>query len=572
MVSMRDPAPFGFHGVDEMLRAVAEKHGTCVAFHEKKQGFYQHISYGRFLEECEALCLMLARLLPPTLRVLLVGKNGYHWALSFLALLGGAGLPVLADSDTPAKEIDALAVRCEVSAVLCDTAVKARIKAPQGVAVIGFDELEGLIAKGKAAIGAGELLTQKGASAPEAPAAIFCVAKGVGECELVTLTRKGVLATLHALGEAKTVSEQDIFLSVLSPSSLYECILGLLYPLSRGASIAFGEGVGSIMQNMREIHPTAMVCVPYLAERIFDKFWELVGEREAQVRRAIAISDPVRPLFARQALKERLLAAARAPFGGALRHLLVVGEPLPQALSKGLRQIGIFAVQCYGAAVGGGLVAMTTPTAYRDGTVGMPLPHVTLEIDQKQEDGSGEVVICGDALMLDGEKNGTQAATALCEGRYFTGDMGRIDSDGFLHIIGKKQNCIICADGTRISPEEIEQMLMQSPLVREAVVVGIESDGGEGLVPAAMILPDAAYAKELGLENGAGEALECAVYEWICEINKALFPAAEILFFALSEAAFPRDNAGRVMRASVADMLKAAKDGAVTLNEEEYGI
>lgn len=564
MVRMRDPCDLGFRGFDEMLRAVAEKHGTCVAFHEKKQGFYQHVSYGRLLEECEALRLALGRLLPPTPRVLLVGENSYPWVLSFLSLLCGAGVPVLVDSGASREEIAALAARCDACAVLCDGAVKARVGELSGVTVIDFEELARLVAAGKAALDAGELAPREVCDVV-APAVIFCEALRTGEGKCVALSRKSMLATLHALGEAKTVSERDIFLAVLPFSRAEACMLGLLYPLSRGASVAFGEGAGSIMRNMREIHPTCMVAVPYLAKRIYDKFWELVGTREAQVRRAVAVSDPVRPLSARQALKERLLAAARAPFGGALRYMLVVGEPLSAVLSKGLRQIGIFAAQCYGMAECAGVAAMTSPGCYRDGTVGRALSCARLDIEEKQADGSGEILVGGDGIMLGYEKNGAETAAVLHDGRYATGDMGRIDSDGFLHIIGKKKNCILRADGTRISPEEIEQLLMQSPLVHEAAVVGVTNDTGDDIETAAMILPDAARAAEFGFGEGTGDALERAVYEWLCEINKILPPAAEVLLFALSDTPIPRDEAGRILRDEVAKRLEAARnDGLMT--------
>ena len=555
-MSMREGARGGFCNLREMLCATREKHGTCVAFHEKKQGFYQHISYGRLCEEAGALGTALRRMLPASPRVLLVGKSSYHWALSFVALLCGAGIPVPVDAALCAEDIEEIAASAHVDAVLYDADAAELVKGLSGITSICFDAIPQLVEDGRTVVLAGEEDIFATPIDPEAPAMIFYTG---GAAKGVVHSHKSIAATLAGICASSTVNEEDIFLSVLPLSHVYECVLGILYPIACGASIAFAEGLGSMMRNMREIHPTCMVVVPFLAERIYDKLWQLVGENEARVRRAIAISDPVRPLSARQALKERLLARARAPFGGALRYMLVVGGHLPAVLSKGLRQLGIFAAQCYGMAECGGLVAMTSPTCYRDGTAGKPLPHAAVELLNRQADGSGEIRIKSSSLMLGYADDEAFLMSEPQQEGYDTGDMGRIDSDGFLHIIGEKENCIIRADGTVISPEETEQLLLQSPLVREAVVVGVRDDARGDCEPAAMILPDIENAADLFGPAFTREALESAVGEWICEINKGLPDAAQILLFALCETAFPKDAAGRVIRAAVAAELQAAK-------------
>lgn len=563
---MREGAQGGFRNLREMLCATREKHGTCVAFHEKKQGFYQHISYGRLCEEAGALGTALRRMLPASPRVLLVGKSSYHWALSFVALLCGAGIPVPADTALCAADIAALAASAHVDAVLYDADAAELVKGLSGITSICFNAIPQLVEDGKTVVLAGEEDIFATPIDPEAPAMIFYTG---GAAKGVVHSHRSIVETLLGLCAVGVVCEQDIFLSVLPLSHVYECVLGLLYPIACGASVAFAEGLGSMMGNMREIHPTCMVAVPFLAERIYDKLWQLVGESEAQVRRAIAVSDPVRPLSARQALKERLLAGARSPFGGALRYMMIVGGCLPAALSKGLRQLGIFAAQCYGVAECAGVAAMTSPTCYRDGTVGMPLPHATVELLHQQADGSGEVRIGGKGMML-GYADEASLTAVPQQGGYDTGDMGRIDSDGFLHIIGKKENCITRADGTVISPEETERLLLQSPLVREAVVVGVRDEVLGDCEPAAMILPDTENAAELFGADYTREALESAVGEWICEINKGLPHVAQILLFALCDTALPRDAAGCVKRAAVAAELQAAKGfGEKNFSQEE---
>lgn len=529
-----------FLDLREMLECSAMRFGTCVAIHEKKQGFYQHISYGRLFEEVEALGTAFGAIFPDRPRVLLMGKSGYMQTLSFLALLCGAGVPVVATASTDATEIAALCERHSIGAVLCDADLRDRV-APLTVPVLSFEEMAPLVEQGRAALENGEYTVFENPIDRTAVAALFPT-RG----EDIALSHEEMVAAVLSLA-AYDVDTKDTFLSVL-PLSAHEALLGLLFPLSVGASVAFAEGVKHLMRNMREIHPTHVVVTPYLAERIYEKFWSLAAGREREIRRVIAATDPVRPLSARAALKARLLASARAPFGGALRCLLAVGAPLPAMLSKGLRQIGMFAATTYGVAECGTLTAMATPTAYVDGTAGRVLGE-SLEIVDPQPDGSGEIVIkrpCGD---------------------YKTGDRGRMDENGFLHVVGKTAEAIVLCDGTVISPEEMERLLLQSPLVRAAAVVGLST--ARGVEPAALLLPDTGALEGVLGEGYTAEDLEQAVGEWLAGVNEGLAESARIAVFALCDAELPTDANGAISREAVAAMLLHAAQNEEFENNEE---
>lgn len=569
MANMRELDVKSLPDLREMLYAVTRICDTCVAFHEKREGFYQHISYGRLLEELEALGTALGDVVPHGARVLIVGKNSYAWALAFLSVSCGGWVPVPVDASLSGQALRELLAKARIDAVLCDGTATKHLSGAVDIPIIPFDTFPALIARGTAAVLAGNDRFRTAPISACAPAAVFYTADGAGDALGVVLSHQGILATLSALGRALPVSDADIFLSVLPLSHAYECVAGLLFPLSRGASVAFSEGLGAVMRNMREIHPTCMVTVPFLATRIYDKFWELVGEtgNEAAVRRAIAISDPVRPLTARQSLKERLLAAARQPFGGALRTVLVVGNTLSPVICKGLRQIGIFAAQGYGSTECAGLAAVNTREAYRDGTVGLPLAGITVDIYNKQNDGSGEIRLKGDGVMLGYDGDAASTKAPVKNGWYYTGDIGRIDGDGFLHVIGRRQSCIERADGTLVSPEELEQMIAQSPLVRETAVVGVLNDAGNDHEPAALIVPDWDRAAQmLGTEHTERE-LEAAVAAWLGELNAAQPDGAKIALFALRESPLPRNKRGHLLRTMLAAELDEACRKAGEANE-----
>ncbi|MBQ9802217.1 MAG: AMP-binding protein [Clostridia bacterium] len=561
MATTREYSLHNMPDLRELFYAVTGMQGTSVAFHEKKQGFYQHISYGRFREEVEALGTALGARLPGEARILIIGKNSYHMALALFAAACGAGLPVPVDETVDSAELSVIIREAGITAVLYDPAVADKIKRRRIPVKISMADFPALIEEGRAAVQAGDESFCRRAIAPDAPAAIFYTAGTTGRAKGVQLSHRNILATLRALHAAEGIGAQDIFLSHLPLSHAYECVLGLLFPFYCGASVAFAEGIGTLMRNMREIHPTAMVTIPYFAERIYDKFWQLTKERgtETGVRRAIAVSDPVRPLSARQSLKERLLREARLPFGGALRTLFVVGDFLPAAVCKGLRQIGMFAAQGYGITECAGLAAINTPECYRDGSVGRPLEGLTFDLYNQQPDGCGEIRIKGDGVMLGYDRDDTRTNEALRGGWYYTGDLGRMDEDGFLYVIGRKQNGIECADGTLVSPEALELLIRQNPLVGEVVVAGVPNAAHTGYEPAALILPDTACAAELFGIDFRPDEIEAAIGEWLGELNATLAPSAAITLFALRETPLPRNAAGRVLRAEVAAELAAAK-------------
>jgi long-subunit acyl-CoA synthetase (AMP-forming) len=319
-----------------------------------------------------------------------------------------------------------------------------------------------------------------------------------------------------------------------------------------GGSVAYAEGFSTLMRNMREVHPTAMVVTPGLATRIHDKFYALVEKNntETTVRRVIATTDPVRPFSARQALKERLLDEARMPFGGVLRRLFIVGGILPAAKAKGLRQVGMFVAQTYGHVLVAGPVAMTAPHAYRDGTAGKLLPHVRAELVTVDADGRGRLLLgTSDALVEGG-------SFALENGLAVTGDVALLSDDGYLSVLGREENLISRASGQVICPEELEAMLRQSPLVLEVAVVGVPTEDGGDTEPTAMILPDLAAAEEMLGESFETSLLEETLSEWITELNAPLMAEWRVAQFALADAPLPRDARGRICRGTVAEQLK----------------
>lgn len=520
-----------------MLLDVVAQHETSVVFHEKREGFYQTVSYGRLLEDVSALDTVLAARFARDMRVLLLGKDSVMRTTVLLALLCGGYHVVLPTGKNDAA-VAAAALRTGAAAVIYDedNAALAAALAP-ALPMVAMAELPDAIRAGREAIKAGEAAFFEATLDPQAPVISFC-----GKVEY-SFSMEALLIAIGALTAAQEITEQDIFLSTLPPAAKDAVLMGLLAPLSVGASIAFGEGIDKLMTNLREVHPTTLLTVPYIAERIHDKFFALVAGNgtEAAVRRAIAASDPVRPLAARQALKERLLLTARRPFGGSLRRILTVGGQLPAAKTKGLRQIGVHAAAIYTVPFIAGAVAMTTPQRYLDGTVGAVVKPVAVSLIAPRADGAGEVCLCGKTLAL-----------GLTDGR-MTGDIARFDAEGNLSLIGRAAHRIVLGGDDFVCPEELEAKLLQSPLVADAAVLLLPQGIGE---LAALIRPNDAVVEEMLGEAYSEEEVTYALDEWIEEINRSLPAAHRLAHFALLDEDLPRDRLGNLKRNDFGEFLK----------------
>jgi len=544
----------------ELVWGSAGLFGTDTAFRELRGSVFYDVSFLRFKDEVEALGTALSTRLKPGARVVLLGQNGYSWVLAFMALVCGAGVPVPADAAISAADLKKLCVESGAETVLYDTAASQKVAALRGVTPIPFGAFPKLIRDGRAALREGDVSYRTKVIDRTAPAAVFYTSGTTGKRKGVVLSHAAMVAAVTAVGAMQPICPDDTFLSVLPLSHIYECVVGFLAPLCYGARVAFSAGLGRIVRDMRMIRPTVMVVIPYLAEELYRYFWRQVARRgnEAAVRRAIAVSDPVRPLAARQALKVKLLAVARTAFGGSLERMIVLGSYLDPIVQKGLRQIGVFTVQGYGVTECAGLAALGGVNTYCDGAAGHVLPEGVLDVYDPDADGSGELRYKGANLMLGYNHDEARTAAVLYDGWYYTGDVGRIDENGFVHIIGRLQNRIEKADGKWVCPEELETLLCQSPFIKEALTVGVLNAGGTDSEIAAMLYPDKEEAADVLGHAPTDEELEKLIGEWVGKLNEELPAHKQITLYALREEPFPRSTAGRIRRAGYAEEIARA--------------
>lgn len=284
----------------------------------------------------------------------------------------------------------------------------------------------------------------------------------------------------------------ELYLSFLPMSHAYEHTIGSFFLLSLGTEIAYGRGVEHLAGDMQAVRPTIMTVVPRILEVIRERIVAALARAPGWRRRVFqqALAAGLRRLDGRATLADRLLdpfyeravrRAVRARFGGRLRAVMSGGARLEPEVERFYQALGMLVMQGYGQTEAGPAISANTLGAMRIGTVGRPLVGAELRIA-----GDGEVLVRGE-LVMEGYWGQPEAtAEVLRDGWLHTGDVGLLDSDGYLTITDRKRDIIVLAGGENVSPARVEGALCAEAGIAQAVVAG---DGQSGL--RALLVPEA---------------------------------------------------------------------------------
>lgn len=544
-----------FDDLRQLYHAAAETYGEKTLFLQKNKSDFRKISYRRFCAEVDALGTALyAHGLDGT-RILLIGENRYEWAVSYLAA-ACSGTVVPLDASLDADTVASLAEFCEAGAVIFSERAKQKIKAVDAaVARIAFSELPSLIDEGRLLLQAGDRSYLDAEIDPTAPCALLFPSGTQDAPKGVMLSHRNLCFNLSEMCKMVYIGERDVFLSLLPLHHVYESTCGLLCPLSRGATVAYGGGMRRLSEDVQAVQPTVMLCVPLLVETFYQKI-ELNIRRqhmEKKVAAAIKAANAVGNADLRQRIQRGLFPHIHKSFGGRLRLLISGGTSLDPTAAQGLRDLGIAVLQGYGLTECSPLVALNRDTFYRNDSAGMATPNTLLDIYDPQDDGTGEIRCKGDHVMLGYFKDPARTAEVIRNGWFYTGDLGHIDPDGFLFLTGRKKNRIVNKDGKVIFPEELEALLLRNRFVKEAVVVGLMLPHKRNPRLIAVIYPDVAELEAAFGANFTRAQLELELKKALSDVNGIVSPYKRIRDFLVRSEEFPKNTSRKIRRQGIAE-------------------
>jgi len=350
----------------------------------------------------------------------------------------------------------------------------------------------------------------RGAIEPCDLATLIYTSGTTGEPKGVMLTHRNLISNVMDASERYAFSGDDVSLSVLPLSHVFERT-GMYVYIRFGMQVHYAESIDKVPDNLREVRPTIFIGVPRIFEKVFERARfkatqagrvnEMIFDWAIEVAREYASSLERREavplsLQAKHGIADKIVfSKLREFFGGRLRYCITGGAALPDEIYLIFTGAGISIMQGYGLTETSPVISSNNPSAVRVGTVGKPIRNVQVRIAA-----DGEIETRGPGVMLGYYNQPDATRDAFTDDGWFrTGDIGRLDEDGYLIITDRKKELFKTSGGKYIAPAHIEQMLRASRFISQAVLVG-----NERKFPAALIVPNFAmltsYAAHKGLE------------------------------------------------------------------------
>jgi long-chain acyl-CoA synthetase len=313
----------------------------------------------------------------------------------------------------------------------------------------------------------------------------------------VMITFGNLIYQVRNFNEILDLDDDDMYLSILPLNHLFELTGGFIGVLHAGGGICYSSSLQpqEITRIMREKKITGMITVP-----LFLKLLKLGIEKEIRKmsesrQRMFRLCYRLARWVPSYSLRKLLFYPLQRQLGGRMKGFISGGAPLDLEVGEFFDRIGIPVYQGYGLTETSPVVSVNTPQHNRFGSVGRPLKGVSVEILKKEGELEGEIVTRGPHIMKGYYRRPDLTAEVIDELQWFhTGDLGRLDKDGYLYITGRIKNMIVLGGGKKVQPEEVEACLSQSLLFKEICVTGIRTRDTEEVTAA--IVPSDALLEE----------------------------------------------------------------------------
>lgn len=491
-----------YTNLSQMFFTVADRFSQKTAFLSKKEGSYREFIFQDAARQIKQIAGGLVALgVKRGEKVAIISQNSLEWALTDYAILslGAVTVPIypsllahqvayiLKDSEAVAVVSSDLeqfkkVAQCRDDCVHLHSVVV--IDAPDsGKDYLSFAEL---LKKGAEYTSGNPnyVMEQSVQQKPSDLATIIYTSGTTGEPKGVMLTHGNILSNIEGSLHHLDVSENDTFLSFLPLSHVFERMAGHFLATSCGAAIGYAESIDSVAANMAEVRPTVMASVPRLYEKIYARILENV-EMGPPLKRKIfywAISvgreyitcvmnkKPVGKLLGikRKLAYKLVFSKLVERVGGRLRFFASGGAPLAKEIAEFFGSAGLMIYEGYGLTETSPVIAVNKHTHFKFGTVGPVLPNVEVKIAE-----DGEILTRGPHVMIGYYRKEAETEDAIdADGWFYTGDIGFLDEDGLLTITDRKKNIIVTSGGKNIAPQSIENILIQSKYIEQAMVVG----------------------------------------------------------------------------------------------------
>jgi long-chain acyl-CoA synthetase len=513
--------------IADLLGRAVELFGTRVAQKHKFESEWRDITFaqlGEIVSEIGRGWIELG--VQPGERVAILCTTRVEWAwCSFAVSAAGAVVVPIYPTNSPpecawvAGNSGAVVVVCEDAAALAKIeTVRDQLpslrqvvvieRAPSGGDVVTLDEVR---ARGRRRA-PGELDARVRSVKPRDTYTLIYTSGTTGPPKGCVLTHGNYRSVLDMVAQRGVVSSPDDLVYLFLPLAHAFGLLMMLVGVDRGVAIAYwGGDIANIIPELSEVHPTYLPSVPRLFEKLYTFVTSQVDpalltkatEVGLEVRRRQDAGEDIPPELqaAHDRADERLFRAVRGAFGGRLREAVTGAAPIAKEILEFFYAAGVPVMEGYGMTETSTTATGMRPGDHRFGSVGRPHPGVEVRIAP-----DGEILLRGANIFRGYHRDDDASFGAVVDGWLHTGDLGRLDEDGFLYITGRKKDIIITSGGKNLTPANLENDLKQTRYVSQAVM-----HGDRRPFPTMLITLDAEeivpWAQERGIEDASIEGL-----------------------------------------------------------------
>jgi long-chain acyl-CoA synthetase len=462
----------------DMLKKSGEKYGEKIAYKIRQENGYKEITHNEVRKMVDGLGTKLIDMGLKDKRIAVIGENRYEWEIAYLSIVCGTGTVVPLDKSLPENELESLIERSKAEAIICSQKYVEILKKTKLKYIISMDlekDNDGIISQ-KRLISEGIQLVKSGntsftnAKIDNEKMSIMLFTSGTTSIsKAVALSHKNICSNLMDISSILDVNSSDVFLSFLPLHHVFECTVGFLFSLYVGAETVFCDGIRHIPENLAEYKVSVMASVPAIYERLF-KIIKKHLEKQGKVEQILKDEEKYKDSSMEK--KKEVFKEIHDLLGGNIKLFISGAASLEPSIEEKFRRLGFNMVQGYGLTETSPVVAIGNKKYHKTGSIGKCVPSDEVKLLDINKDGIGELAVKGPNVMLEYYENKEATEKVLKDGWFQTGDLARIDEEGYIFICGRKKSVIVLKNGKNIFPEEMETLINKEDGVEESFIFG----------------------------------------------------------------------------------------------------
>ena len=497
--------------IKDCLNRAADESPAGIILKYKRDGKWRTRTFSELRERIWHVAEMLAKLgVQAGDRVAIFRENSPEWYELYYGIAGIGAIAVPVDVKLREMEVAHIFHDCGVSVVFCSakstdvfTRLNGRLHELRAVVALGSNDAppaegqwsyEALMQEVSVSAMSDARAFDQFAPTDDSAVSFLYTSGTTGRQKGAVLTHRNFMSNVEGIAQGIEVRKADNFMLVLPLHHSFAFTTTLLLPVYAQCQVTLVENLKTIKANMEETSPTVLLAVPLLLEKMLSRIMAGINTKTLP------------KLMYRWGLASVVGKKVQQGLGGSLRLIVSGGAPISPSTLNAWSKLGFNIVEGYGITETAPVLTLNPLEAKREGTVGLPIGGVEINISEVNLQGVGEIIVRGENVMQGYYNNPEETEKVLADGWYQTGDLGYLDEKGYLVISGRKKSLIVNREGKNIYPNEVERQVLKSEYVLECLAIGYRDPGEEtGERVGLLVVPN--QEKTDALEDRTGQRL-----------------------------------------------------------------